>query len=113
LIVAVALALARSVPVPTEQRGEEFSAAWMVGFLVAAGISTIGMLPAGRMLLGMQRFRAALVWSGVYAAGLISPGWIVRELMIRYALNGGPPILACVLLSSLMLGYAATLIVAG
>ena len=71
------------------------------------------MLPAVRMLLGMQRFRLALLWSCIYAGGLISLVWIVRELMMRYALNGGPPILGCAMLSGLMLGYAATLIVAG
>jgi hypothetical protein len=80
---------------------------------MATGISTVGMLPAGRMLLGMQRFRAALAWSGVYTAALVSLVWIVRELLMRYALNGGPPIFGCLLLSSLMLGYSATLIVAG
>lgn len=113
VIVAVSLTMARLVPVPTAQRGKEFWVGWLAGFLVAAGISTIGMLPAGWMLLGIKRFRAAMVWSGGYAALLISLVWIVRELMIRYALNGGPPLLGCLVLSSLMLGYAGTVIVAG
>lgn len=117
VIVGVSLTLARVVarllPVPVEPREKEFWAAWIVGFSAATGISTIGMLPAGRMLLGMQRFRSALVWSGAYAASLISLIWIARELMIRYALNGGPPVIGCAMLSSLMLGYAATLVVAG
>ena len=113
VLVAVALTLTRMAPVPAAQRGKEFSVALVFGFLVATGISTVGMLPAGRMLLGMQRFRAALGWSGLYATALISLVWIVRELMMRYALNGGPPILACAMLSGLMFGYATTLMVVG
>jgi hypothetical protein len=110
LLVAVTFAIARLVPFSQDK---EFGPVLGVWFFGGAIISVIGMLPAGGMLLGMQRFRMALIWSGVYAATLISLVWIGRELLIRYALNSGPPLIAFVMLSGLMVGYATTLVVAG
>jgi hypothetical protein len=109
LLVAVAFALARLMPnIP---RGQE--AALGPPFLLAAFISTIAMLPAARLLLGMRRFGLALTWSGVYAALLIGLVWLVVELLIHFAPGALAPYFAYVWLSSLMLGFAATLMLTG
>ena len=107
----MAVALARLAPF--NDGGKESRAVFGVWFLAATVFSATGVLPAGRMLLGMQRFGTALIWSAIYPAALIGLVWVVRELMMRYLLNGGPPVFACAMLSSLMLGYGGTLIVAG
>jgi hypothetical protein len=111
LLVALALTLARMVPMI--QGSQEVWGALIAGFISAAVISSVGMLPAGRLLLGLQRIGPALLWSCVYAAGLISLVWIVRELLIRYTKNAGPPVMAFCMLTGLMVGFAVTLVVAG
>jgi hypothetical protein len=120
VLVAVSLTLVRLVPTmqlrlaPTAQpQRQEYWVIWIVAFMVAALISSIGMLPAGRLLLGIRRFRLALLASSGYAVGLIGLVWVVRELLLRYALNSGPPLIAYGMGTGLMLGYAATLMVAG
>jgi hypothetical protein len=109
LLVAVAFGLARLMPnIP---RGKE--AALGPPLLLTAAISTIAMLPAGRLLLGMRRLGHALTWSVVYAALLIGLVGVVVELQIRFAPSSLAPYFAYVWLSSLMLGFAATLMLTG
>lgn len=120
VLVAVSLTLVRLLPssqlrlAPTTQpQQQEFWVVWIVAFMVAALISSIGVLPAGPLLLGIRRFRLALMASSLYAAGLISLVWVFREVLILYSWNSPPPAIAFGMATGLMVGYAVTLIVVG
>ena len=107
LVVAASLALARVAPSP--DKGEVWPI-WAFGFVVASVISSLALVPAGALLMRMQPFRRALVWSGLYAAAWIALPWIVATVVWAYGLTILPPWPLFVGLSNLMLSFAATLI---
>jgi hypothetical protein len=74
LVVAVSLALARLAPSP--DAGSMWPI-WAVACAVASVISSIALLPAGKLLLRMQPFSRGLAWSALYAAAWIALPWII------------------------------------
>ena len=107
LVVAVSLALARLAPSP--DAGEMWPV-WGVAFAVATVISSIALLPAGALLLRMQPFSRGLVWGGLYALGWIALPWIIVAVLHVTGSVMLPPLAIFVGLSSLMITFAATLI---
>ena len=106
VIVAVSLALARLAPAD----GQDVWPVWGIGFAFASVISSITMLPAGKLLMRSQDFRRGLRWSVLYAAAWIALVWIVVAILRwGFAVNL-PPRAIFVGLSSLMLTFAATVI---
>ena len=107
LVVAVSLALARVAPSP--DRGPVWPV-WAVAFVVASAISSIALLPAGAMLLRMHPFSRGLAWGGLYAGAWIVLPWIIVGVLRVTGAVMLPPVAVFVGLSSLMLTFAATLI---
>jgi len=109
LLVGASLAPARIVPPMPVERASERWAVWGVAFTVASVISTIGMLPAGAILLHGRSLRRGLIFGSLYAAGLVSLLWIIEMILARYPRGAGPPPQLYVGVTGLMLGYAGTL----
>jgi hypothetical protein len=81
--------------------------------IVTGIISTIGMLPAGALLMRPRGLARALWYGGLYAALLVSILWLVVVGLQRwYGAGSVGPFIFYVGLSSLMLGFAGTLILA-
>jgi hypothetical protein len=122
LVVAASLALAR-LAAPAD--GKEVWSIWAIAFAVASVVSSISLLPAGKLLLrspppeslrsdtvgGLRPplFSRGLVWSGLYAAALIALIWIVVAAEWWFAPQLLVPRAIYVGLSSLMFTFAATL----
>lgn len=109
LIVAASLALAR-LAAPGD--GHSVWPIWAFACTVASIVSSISLLPAGALLLRIESLRRGLVWSGLYAAALISLIWIVVAAQWWFAPQTLIPRALYVGLSSLMLTFAATLTLA-
>jgi hypothetical protein len=110
LVVAVSLALARLAPSP--DAGEMWPV-WAFSCVVASVISSITLLPAGKLLLRMQPFSRGLRWSGCYAGAWIALVWIVVAALWWFAPGFLAPRAIYIGLSSLMFTYAATLMLTG
>ena len=107
LVVAASLALARLAPSP--DKGSVWPI-WAFGFVVASVISSIALVPAGALLMRMQPFSRGLAWSVLYTAAWIAVPWIVVAAVRVTGAAMLPPLALFVGLSSLMLAFAATLI---
>ena len=110
LVVAVSLGLARLAPSP--DAGEMWPV-WGFAFTFASVVSSIALLPAGALLLRMQPFSRGLAWSSLYAGAWIALPWIVAVAVWSYGLAMLPPVAVFVGLSSLMLTFAATIMLTG
>lgn len=107
LVVAVSLALARVAPSP--DRGEVWPV-WAFGFAVASLVSSITLLPAGKLLLRSQDFNRGVRWSVLYAAAWIALIWLVVFLKWWFAPQLLIPRAIYVGLSSVILTFAGTVI---
>ena len=107
LIVAAALALARLAPVWED--GSDRWVAWAICCTVACVISAIALLPAGALLLRSPLFSRGLAWSALYAAAWIDLPWVIVAILRWYGSVTLPPAAVFVGLSSLMVMFAATL----
>jgi hypothetical protein len=110
LVVAASLALARLAPAWEDARA--LWAAWGIASTVASLISSIALLPAGALLLRSRRFSRGLVWSCFYATGWIALAWILVAVFRWYGVLL-PPRAVFVGLSSLMVTFAATVMLTG
>lgn len=110
LLAAAAFGLARLSP--ANQRAQQFWIAWFIAFVLASGISTIAMLPAGVLLMRRRPLKRALVYSGLYAALLVGTLWVVVAILRWRAPSVLAPWFVYVGLSSLMLSFASTLVLA-
>ena len=115
LVVAISLALARLAPSRLPGEPPEASNGrwiiWTFAFLVASGVSTIAVLPAGAMLLRTRRFHRGLVFAGLYAAFFVGILWLVVFTARRLGLSVAP--LAIVVgISSLIFSFAGTVMLA-
>ena len=107
LIVAIALALARLAPL--DGKDKDGGPVWLVACVVASVISSITLLPAGKLLLRARVLRRGLLWSILYAAAWISLVWIIATVQWWFALPRAPrPIYVGI--SSFMFTFASTLI---
>jgi hypothetical protein len=108
VLVAVALALARWAPSPD---GKELGFVWIVMFGVTSAISSITVLPAAAMLLRARRFRRGLVFAGLYASFWVGLVWLV-VLTARHEGFSVPPLAVVVGVSSLIVSFAGTVMLA-
>jgi hypothetical protein len=109
LLVAVSFGLVRLAP--GAQSDKEFWAVIGVAITVAMSISTIAMLPAGAFLLRMRRFNVGLLFSGLYVGLFVTTLWLIVIILYWREPRFLPPLALCVGLTSLMLSFAATLVV--
>jgi hypothetical protein len=110
VLVATAFALARMST--AYQQEKEFAGALIIFSGLAGFISTIGMLPAGALLMKPRRFSRGLLYGGLYACGLIGVPWTVVGVLYWRWPGQLPPYPVIFGLSSLMISYAATVILA-
>ncbi len=107
ILVAASLALARLAPGALKR--SELWTMWTVFFFWATVISSLSLLPAGAILLRGEPFSRRLAWGALYAAAFIALPWMVIFVVWWYGLAMPPPRALFVGLSSLMLTFAATL----
>jgi hypothetical protein len=111
LVVGGALGLGRLLP-QIQQNGM-FWIIFCAACVLTAVISSIGMLPAGAILMRQRPLSRALAYSGVYAGSLIGLLWLIVIITYFTAPQQLEPYFVYLRMTSLMLGYGATLILAG
>lgn len=109
VLVALALALARLAPSPD---GKGLELVWIVMFVVASAISTMALLPTAPLLLRVQPLARGLLFAGMYAAFWVGLLWLVVLVGWRQGLFMPPPLAVVVGVSSLILSFAATVMLA-
>jgi hypothetical protein len=109
VVVALALALARLAPSPD---GKPIGMLWIVMFVAAMTISTISMLPASALLMRTPRFERGVLFAALYAAVWMGVPWLVVVVTWHRGYFPPPPAAVLIGLSSFVLSFAATVILA-
>jgi hypothetical protein len=111
LVVAITFGVVRLLPLLQIDNGNVWNPIAVA--MVATGvISTLAMLPAGILLFHLENFRRGLIFSVLYAASLVALLWLIVGILWWYVPAALAPYGLYVGLSSLMLSFAATLLLA-
>jgi hypothetical protein len=109
VLFALALAAACRIPSPD---GKEMKTPLFLLSVATSTVSTITMVPASLLILGTKRFQYGVLGACLYTALWMSFPWVI-VLIARYrGLFASPPVAVLIGLSSLVLSFSATAILA-
>jgi len=110
VVVAATFAIARQLRW-IQPKNEGYWVLVAIVMTIAGFISTIALLPAGALLFKVKDFERGLKWSAIYVAAFLCLEWGIVGILWWYAPQFLLPYQLYVGLSSLMLCFAAALIV--